>query len=150
MLPLSILESTDQSILFELPAGKPNLKQKPVEGQIQERVLQSALKGNTCWYYTMNFIRKRIGKVYAENQAEDRRVELLCSLRRKAQTSHENTLPSIADQLQNKEAIQLLTNIDLKKAQHFIANKKKIQPLLETAETLDDSPSLFPFLEEFV
>lgn len=151
MLPLTILEKTDNSILYEVAAGKPNPKQKCVVNEDQRnRVIQSAYKGNTCWYYTLNFIRKRVGCEPCEELVKEREIEKLCSLRRKAQTKHENSLPAIADQLQSQVGFETLVGIDLEKAKFFIKNKKTIQPIFESPEALEGCPSLFPFIEEFL
>jgi hypothetical protein len=151
MLPITILEKTDNSIIYELPAGKPNPKQKCDAGEEQrDRVIQQAFKGNSCWYYTFNFIRRRIGKNPPAELSKQREIEKVCSLRRKSQTQHENSLPAIADQMQIQIGIEMLSGINLEKAKWFIENQEKIQPILETPETLDGRPSLFPFIEEFL
>ena len=63
MLPLSVLERTATSILYKIPSGKPDPKQNCTNGKDnRDRVFQSAYKGNTCWYYTLKFIRQQIGK----------------------------------------------------------------------------------------
>lgn len=151
MLPLSILEKTDNSVLYEIPAGKPNPRQNCTVGEDQrDRVMQSAYKSNTCWYYTLNFIRNRIGKAPCEQLSKEREIERLCSLRRKAQTEHENSLPAVANQLQNQLGSVALSYIDLTQAQFLIENGEKLQPILETPEALEGRPSLFPFIAEFL
>jgi hypothetical protein len=151
MLPISILVKTDNSILYEIPAGKPNPNQKCLLGEdTRDRVIQAAYKGNTCWYYTLNFIRLRIGKNPCQELSKEREIEKVCSLRRKAITEHENSLPAIADQLQTNLGWETLSNIDLEKAKLFIENRETFQPIFETPETLEGCPSLFPFIEEFL
>ena len=151
MLPISILENTDHSIVYEIPAGKPNPSQKySLAEETQDRVYQEAYKGNTCWYYTLNFIRNRIGKVPSDELLKEREIEKLSSVRRKAQTAHENSLPAIANQLQGEIGMRMLKGIDVEKAKWYIKNRAIIQPILETPETLDGAPSLFPFIEEFL
>lgn len=150
MLPISFLEKTDNSIIFDIPIGKPNPHQKCTIGEdTRERVLQQAYKSNTCWYYTFNFIRKRIGKEPCEELVKEREIEKICSERRKAHTKHENSLPAIADQLQNEIGIQFLGGIDLENAKLLLKNKKILESL-ETPEALEGCPSLIPFLEEFL
>jgi len=151
MLSLSILERTNNSIIYEIPAGKPDPQQKcTVDGDVRDRVMQAASKGNTCWYYTLNFIRRRIGDGLSEDFSEGRKIEKLCSQRRKAQTNHDNSLPAIAGQLQNQLGRDTLGGIDLEKAKFLIENREKLQPIIDTPETLEGSPSLFPFIEEFL
>ncbi len=151
MLSLSILERTDTSILYEIPPGKPDPKQKrTIDEDTRNRVTQLAYKGNTCWYYTLKFIRQQIGKKPCEELTKARRVEELCSLRRKAYTYHKNSLPAIAGQLFTKKGSEFLCSIDLAKAKYFVENKQIIQPMMEAPETLEGGPSLFPFIEEFV
>lgn len=151
MLSINILEKTDSFILFELPPGKPNANQVCRAGQdSRQRVTQEAYKGNTCWYYAFNFIRSRVGKVYDGEFKNARDIERICSQRRKAQTAHQDALPAIADQLNTELGIKFLGDINLDKAKFIIANKATLQPLMETPETLESCPSLFPFIEEFV
>lgn len=150
MLTLSILENMDTSILFEIPAGKPDPNQAwLIEKDTRNRVFQSAYKGNNCWYYTFNFIRKRIGKNPPQELLQQRELEKICSARRKAQTNHENSLPSSANQLHTELGFKALTPIDLSAAQRIVANKAIMQPYFETPELKEDQPSLFPFIEEF-
>lgn len=151
MLSISILERTENSILYELPPGKPNPKEKCSVGKDNRgRVFQSASKNDTCWYFTFNFIRKRIGHFPSEELLKERKIEKLCSQRRKDQTAQENSLPAIAGQLQSEVGLQALGWIDRTKAMYLIANKEISQPLLENSSDLEGYPSLFPFIEEFV
>ncbi|HEV3270428.1 MAG TPA: hypothetical protein VGZ69_07290 [Candidatus Rhabdochlamydia sp.] len=151
MLPLSVLERTATSILYEIPPGKPDPKQKRTIGEdTRNRIPQLAYKGNTCWYYTLKFIRQQIGKNPCKELTQARKVERLCSLRRKSYTKHENSLPAIADQLFTEKGSDVLCSIDLAKAKNYVKNKQTTQPMMETPEFLEGRPSLFPFLEEFI
>lgn len=150
MLPLSVLERTATSILYEIPPGRLDPKQKRTIGEdTRNRIPQLAYKGNTCWYYTLKFIRQQIGKNPCKELTQAREIERLCSLRRKAYTQHENSLPAIADQLFTKKESEILRSIDLAKAKFYVENKQAIQPMMETPEVLEGGPSLFPFIEEF-
>lgn len=150
-LPISILQRTDSSIIYELPAGKPNPHlERPIGEDTRERVLQLACKGNMCWYYTFRLIAPHIGKKAPKELAKERKLEKACSLHRKAQTAHINSLPAITDQLHTEMGFKTLKNIDIKKAEFFIKNRTELQPILETEQTLEGLPSLFPFLEEFL
>lgn len=151
MLPLSILERTDTSILYEIPAGKQNPKETCSVGEDnRERVRQSADKGNTCWYYTFNFIRKRIGKNPSKELTKERESEKLYSSLRKALTRHENSLPAIADLLCTEEATKTLENLNLERVALLMVNKEALKPTLDMAGKLEGRPSLFSFLEEFI
>ncbi|MEK7340149.1 MAG: hypothetical protein AABZ92_05510, partial [Verrucomicrobiota bacterium] len=95
-------------------------------------------------------IRQQIGKKPCEELTKERQIEKLCSLRRKAYTQHENSLPAVADQLFTEKGSDVLCSIDLAKAKLYVKNKQAIQPMIETPEALEGRPSLFPFIEEFI
>jgi len=150
MLPLSILKKTDNSMVYELPPGKPSSTEKyTMDNDCRKWVIQFPYKGNTCWYYTMNFLRKRIGKNSPEELLKERKIEKLCSLRRKKRTEHEKSLPAITDQLSTEFGLKVLGGIDLEKAKIYIENKVIMEPKFNTKEALEGAPSLFPFIEEF-
>ncbi|MCE2983497.1 MAG: hypothetical protein LW832_08020 [Parachlamydia sp.] len=112
MLPINILEKTDNCIIYELPAGKLSPDQPcSLDGERRQRVFQPAYKGNTCWYYTLNFLRNRIGKQAPDGFSKERKIEKLCSERRKQQTLFENSLPAIADQLKTEMGLKMLGSI---------------------------------------
>lgn len=150
MLPIAILEKTATSILFELPAGKPDPKQKyTVSDDKRERVMQSVYKSNTCWYYIFNFLRNRIGKEHPPELAKEREVELICSQRRKAKTAHEDSLPAIAQQLGNPQVDLILVTISLAKAKELLTNKPLLELVFNSEEAREGGPSFVPFIEEF-
>lgn len=110
------IEHTSNSIMYAMPNGKPNLKQKVLEEKIPEIILQKKQKGNTCAYYAYNYIRKRIGDNISENSStqlkKERKIEKICSLYRKEQTKIGNIfdiLNPLVEVLDNKnESISLL------------------------------------------
>ncbi|MGZ6298579.1 MAG: hypothetical protein ACXWM2_04245 [Parachlamydiaceae bacterium] len=151
MLTISTLENTSSGVLYEIPAGKPNPKQKCNVGEdTRDRVLQSAYKGNTCWYYTLNFLRKRIGNDPPEELRKESEIEKLCSQRRKAQTNHENSLPVTVTLLSTQIGLKTLRAIDFEEAKLFIEKRNAIQPILDSAEALEGQPSRFAFIKEFL
>lgn len=151
MTSLACLKNTETSILYSMPAGKPNpSKPCPLENDKRDRVMQLAYKGNTCWYYVLNYIRMRIGKNPCAELKLAREIEARCSAHRKAITKHELSLPAIADQLSTERGKKMLEEIDQNTANFFKNNWKMIAPTIETPEALEGCPSLLPSLEEFL
>jgi hypothetical protein len=68
--------------LFALTSGKPS-----PSGSGPLRIFQSAQKGPTCFYYAMNMLRRRIGKLPSLELTEARHIEKMISERRKDITS---------------------------------------------------------------
>ncbi len=142
MLQISILERTDTSILYELPAGKPDPRQPCTTGHdTRNRVMQTACKSGTCWYYVFNFIRKRIGTNPCKELLQEREIEKLYSSHRKALTR--------VDESHMKEE-QFFNGIDTERARFFINNKEKLQTFLKNAVSPDLFPNMFALLEEFL
>lgn len=85
VLTLRVLEYTQQSIVYELPPGKPDPHFPCMEGvDNRPRVRQSVQKGDSCAYYTINRIRQRIGaSPTTEALKKARQLEQICSLWRK-------------------------------------------------------------------
>jgi hypothetical protein len=74
-------KNTYRSIFYELPPGKPNPYQSAEE--TQDRVLQKAQKGGTCWWYALNYLRPRYRNVNSKELSEARKIEQENSLLRK-------------------------------------------------------------------
>ncbi len=69
--------NTENAVLVELESGKPSAN---------GRVGQAAQKGDTCHYYTMNYLRDRIGKSASPHLENKRALEKLLSKHRKELT----------------------------------------------------------------
>lgn len=131
---LTILEKSDDSIIYELPSGKPNPRQECKSGYEQrERVMQSAQKGFTCWYYASNYLRDRIGKYPSQHFVREREKEKICSEYRKALTRLSNVLPVDMKLIGSPEFERTYECIELR-------HKGTMQP---------DCPKIAAFLEEF-
>jgi hypothetical protein len=148
MLPINILEKAANSIIYEIPPGKPNPNQKcPVGLDTRDRVIQSATKGATCWDYAFNMIRHRIGKVPGEEHLKERAIEKLCSARRKEITDYDNAFPVSPGELYSDVDNKALKQIDLKQAERFIKETES----KHQSEILEDGrPNIRPYMEEFV
>lgn len=146
-LSINVLEKSKNCILYELPAGKPNKKQPCTVGEdTRDRVIQSAVKGNACWYYTLNFLRHRIGKNPCEQLVRNREIEIICSSRNKAQIKHYESLPFLATTLDTDENKKELQGINKPIAQTLLPKKAGF----ETPESLNGRPSLYPYIVAFV
>ncbi len=96
MLTLNRLQDSKNSILYEIPPGKPNPDEPCTLGiDKRTRVIQSPLKGKESWYYTFNFIRNRIGKHPCDELRNDRDIEMRCSKRRKAKIIYQDSFPHL-------------------------------------------------------
>lgn len=145
MLPLSILEKTCDSVLYEISPGKPNPQEMYPKGvDKRERVFQSGLKGVACWYYAFNFLRRRIGKNPCESLLAERAIEKLCSQRRKEQTAYDDAFPVAIHELYSKSDISIIRKLDLKHAQLFLESP------LASLDPLDGRSSLLPYIQEFI
>ncbi len=149
-LPINILQTNNNCILYEVISGKPNREQPcTIEEDTRGRVFQSAVKGNACWYYTFNFLRQRIGKNPCVQLLESREIEKNCSSRNKKQIEHSKSLPSLAVKLHSDQEVKdTLKNFSKEKAFNLLDEKTKAD--FETPESLDGRPSLYPFILEFV
>lgn len=145
-LPINILNKTNTCILYEIQPGKPGKDQSCTIGQdTRDRVMQSAVKGNACWYFTFNFLRQRIGKNPCEQLVECREIEQKCSARHKAQIENHKSLPYLATRLQTEENIDLMQGITKKNVDYYLSDKA----IFETPEGLNGRPSFYPYIVEF-
>lgn len=84
-IPVYLLESTDNSILYQIPAGKPNPNEDCKAGlEERSRVYQAQQKGDDCWFRAMKWLVPSIGKKYSKEFEQARSIEARCSQRRKA------------------------------------------------------------------
>src|SRR5689334_21337624 len=62
----TVLVSKATFILYQLLPGKPDPQEQcsfaTLNSDKRRRVRQAPYKENTCWYYSLNMIRNRIGK----------------------------------------------------------------------------------------
>jgi hypothetical protein len=75
---------------YLLEPGKPDPNVYWERGEERPRIEQSPQKGPTCWYYAMNLLRERIGKLFSPECQKAREIEEKCSLLRKNITHLEN------------------------------------------------------------
>ncbi len=149
MLPITILQKTENSILYGLPAGKPNPHLKCNKGEdVRSRVLQTGAKGAACWYYTFNFIRLRIGKNPCSDLRQERALEEICSRRRKEQKAFDDMLPFSIDELYSKSDSSILEKLDLENAQTFLDNLSSASCIL--SENIEVRLSLTHCIKEFL
>lgn len=151
MFSLNYLERSVNSLLYEIPLGKPNpTEQRLVGNDTRNRVVQSHLKGKESWYYIFNFIRDRIGKNPCDELKNERDIELRCSKRRKTMVLHLDSFPTIVYQLDTNQVRNFLKDTDRSMAEKMIRNWDSLKNLFETPEVLEGGPSIFPFLKEFI
>lgn len=125
-LPITILDRTANSVLYELPPGKPNPDQPcTADSTIRDRVRQSAQKGLACEYYTLNFIRRRIGNKPSPEFAEARRIEKICSQRRKNLDLLDRKLPAELFQQIPEGPQQEQSSEGLERQKEFVASLKE-------------------------
>lgn len=149
MLPVSVLENNSTSILYELPAGKPNPQQQCVaQEERRDRVFQSSMKGANCWYYTFNFIRKRIGKNPSQELMAERAIESICSQRRKELTAYDDTFPVTIGELYSDSDMELCKRLDLKTAQLFLMSE--FSTCCSLSEIMDGRSSIVPYIQAFI
>lgn len=142
-LPLSTLEKTDTSIVYQLPPGKPDPTQACQVGkEKRRRVLQKALKGGTCWYYAFCLLRGRIGKYPCKELLKDRAFEKLCSQRRKEQTAYDAAFPIPIAELYSSEDASWVRRLNLENAETFLKFYKSSKK--------PQGPDLLPYIEEFI
>lgn len=137
----SFIENTPNSVLIDLPTGKPDPREEytGINPDGRPRVFQKGQKGDTCCYYAMNMLRERIGPNVPESSSpaikETREFELLCSIRRKEiseQNFHDqietlNQLketPDFARYLTNKIDAQTLYNFYQKINEDFSTSQE--------------------------
>jgi hypothetical protein len=149
MLPLTVLERNKNMILYEIPPGKPDPKQRcALHEESRNRVFQSGLKGAACWYYTFNFLRRRIGKNAGSELSKEREVEKACSQRRKELTAYDNAFPISIAELYTQSEIALLKRLNLQNAQLLLDSQMANSPAVTA--NLNGRSSLVPYLEEFL
>lgn len=86
--------------------GKPNpLARYPGVGveDIRGRVRQKGQDNGTCWYYTLNYLRRRVGKDPAAQGLEERRLEKIVSKGRKALSRHGDGLKEHLEYIENNK-----------------------------------------------
>lgn len=84
MSSIHILANTETCILYEMPPGKPNHNLPREPGvDARERIDQEGDVSGSCWSRTFNWLRERIGKHPTAQFIEARRIEEICSRRRK-------------------------------------------------------------------
>lgn len=154
MYTLNTLENSISSILYEIPAGKPDPTQIcPKENDKRDRVFQSASKGNSCWYYVYNYIRKRIGKNPCAELKEAREIEVRCSALRKTLDKQKFLFPFVICLITDEEMKDTLQKIDMKQAKSLIQNWKIVGPKLESPARMEKypgHPTLLLSLKEFI
>jgi hypothetical protein len=112
MLKLRTLEYSPQSVVYELPPGKPDPQYPYVDGiEERPRVRQSSQKGHHCFYYSLNLIRQRIGASapLSLDLCEKRVVEQICSLWRKKMMQLDSEFPIPFDELVSKKTSGLFS-----------------------------------------
>jgi hypothetical protein len=149
VLPLTVLERNKNMILYEIPPGKPDPRQRcALHEESRNRVLQSGVKGGACWYYTFNFLRRRIGKNACSELSKAREIEKACSQRRKELTAYDNAFPLSIAELYSQSNISLLKHCDLEKGQLLLDSQILNLPFV--TENLEGGSSLVPYLQEFL
>lgn len=145
MNPIKIVEKTPTSIFYELPAGKPDPNQPRPDGGVdtRDRVIQQAQKGSTCWYYSINRLRKRIGKSAGSEWKKERQIELAGSLWRKQETAVHQSLPALTDFFGIEVSKKTFTSIDRNEAEERLKTK-------DAFTEYGGRPSLSVLLTEFL
>lgn len=151
-LPIHVLENTQNSIVYELPAGKPDPRQNcmfPID--YRSRVFQKGSKGENCLYYGMNFIRSRSDKL--QRATLERRIEQIGSLRRKEIMQSSKLLPKISCSY-HPDVIAFLKGMTREKVNKALQDEEARE---QTSARFDSPialeggyPSFIPFLEEFL
>lgn len=81
------LLNTPNSIVYELPPGKPSPKECFTGSpDNRTRIPQPAQKGPACVYYAFNYLRRRIGPIHDKKFARERNIEKIISNWRKSIT----------------------------------------------------------------
>ena len=115
-MSIRILEQSVNSLVYELPHGKPN----PNEGfcidqDDRDRVRQKAQTTSACQYYVLNYLRLRIGKHPGKNLIQEREIEKICSLRRKAVSVTDGTMIKILEDIHGIKTLEGNTTLEEKK-----------------------------------
>lgn len=153
MKTAKILKESDSSVIYEVQAGK-----RAKDGS-EERVVQESQKGGTCWYYTFNFLRKRVGKILDKQNTEGREIEKRVSEARKELTAYEEGRSWFFDINKNKEISSWLSQIDKTHAAELSTNDVEFNKEFNARrqkDKSDEQPSLMPeqmilrkYLKEF-
>ncbi|MGL5626211.1 MAG: hypothetical protein ACRDDW_01670 [Candidatus Rhabdochlamydia sp.] len=99
-MSIKILEKSINSLIYELPHGKPNPYQEACIGQDnRERIKQKSQTTFSCQYYALNYLRHRIGKYPCEDLEQARAIEKICSLRRKAMLAVDGPMVTILESI---------------------------------------------------
>lgn len=109
--------------LFGLTSGK-----KDPKSLSDAYVFQSKQKGPTCYYYAMNMLRERIGKVHPPEKKAARKIEALISHRRKEITAMRSLLDyekALAEELSPEGTFSHFNAWHKKGAEAFYAEIKK-------------------------
>lgn len=106
-MSIQTIESSDTTILYQLPLGKPNPKEKRMPGEdTRTRVLQAAQKGiTTCVYYAQKRIRRSIGPNHDESLAKEREIEKTWSEYRKEYSKLPNSIIAFGVALTNNQPL---------------------------------------------
>lgn len=108
---MTAIASNNSLILYQVEPGKPN-----PQGEMQGRVVQTAMKGGVNWYYTLNFLRNRIGKGHSEELKSEREIEQFFSSYRKKMTAFYDEMPSACNQLEHPTVKDAFVGITHQKA----------------------------------
>lgn len=112
---LRILSRTSSCVLYEVMPGKSARQATCLCKEPQEaRIIQPRQKGGTCWYYTFNYLRQRVGKGAegCEMHQSMREVEKAVSKVRKDITKYENDLRWYGEIDHNQKLKSFLMTID--------------------------------------
>jgi len=151
MFSLNYLEHSENSALYEIPPGKPNPKEPCMVGiDSRSRVVKGPIKGKESWYYTFNYIRKRIGKNSCEELKNERDIEKRCSQRRKACVLYLDSFPTIVYQIDTDKVRNWLIILDYVAVEDMIKHWDILKKEFEKPEVLEGGPSLLLSLQEFL
>lgn len=149
---ITVLDKTENSIIYQIPSGKPDPNEECTLGKDErKRIWQPAYKDNTCSWYTMNFLRKRIGKKPCKELQNEREFEKLASKRRKELSKLNASLPYFAELIHMKDYEDFLKKFTKETAKKWLNDKKDYEKTLSMMipEECKHKPSLFPELEQF-
>ncbi len=112
------MSSVSQVFVCLPELGKPNPLELKLPGpDTRSRVVQLGSKDNTCWYAAFNVLRERYKAPNTEG-SERREFERIASLRRKAVSAHECSLPDLTNQLNSDSIKNNLSSITTKSPQN--------------------------------
>lgn len=115
-MSIRILEQSVNSLVYELPHGKPNPNEEFCIGQDDRaRVRQKAQTTSACQYYVLNYLRLRIGKHPGKDLMQEREIEKICSLRRKTISVTDGTMIKILEDIHGIKTLEENTTLEEKK-----------------------------------